>query len=399
MPAKIKAARKTVPIDQWNSASRVNSRDENGGLVQGDERDLQDPTPVKCQILIVDPNAQNRAQIKAILADLNHDLIEADCTDNALVALAHSAIDLVVVELDAPGMGAIAFCEAIRKVESTHLIPVFIHASVAETNAPEGQHSQEVRAIAAGADEFLLPPLRPTALRARVQATLRHKSMLESLDDSENVLFSLAKSVEDRDPDLSHHCQRLSTMAAGIGIALGLPAADIRALQFGGYLHDVGKIAIPDRVLFKAGPLTPEEWQIMKSHAERGERICACTKSLAPVLPIIRHHHEKFDGSGYPDGLKGEQIPLLARILQVADIFDALTTERPYKRAYTADEALEIMRQETEKGWRDPYLVEVFADLLPVFRHPASIDPGRLSLQALAASLEQYRRTSGAFKF
>jgi putative two-component system response regulator len=188
-------------------------------------------------------------------------------------------------------------------------------------------------------------------------------------------------------------------MAAGIGIALGLPAADIRALQFGGYLHDVGKIAIPDRVLFKAGPLTPEEWQIMKSHAERGERICACTKSLAPVLPIIRHHHEKFDGTGYPDGLKGEQIPLLARILQVADIFDALTTERPYKRAYTADEALEIMHQETEKGWRDPYLVAVFADLLPVFRHPASIDPGRLSLQALATSLEQYRRTSGALKF
>jgi putative two-component system response regulator len=222
--------------------------------------------------------------------------------------------------------------------------------------------------------------------------------MLESLDDSEAILFSLAKSVEDRDPDLSQHCQRLAMMAAGIGIALGLPAADVRSLQCGGYLHDVGKIAIPDRVLFKAGPLTPDEWQIMKSHAERGERMCACTKSLASVLPIIRHHHEKFDGSGYPDGLKGEQIPLLARILQVADIYDALTTERPYKRAYTSEEALEIMRQETEKGWRDPYLVEVFADLLPVFRHPAAMDPTRTSLQALAVSLEQYRRTEPTLK-
>jgi putative two-component system response regulator len=181
-------------------------------------------------------------------------------------------------------------------------------------------------------------------------------------------------------------------MSAGIGVALGLNSASIRSLHRGGFLHDVGKIAIPDHVLFKAGPLTPDEWEIMKSHAVRGERICACSPSLAPVLPIIRNHHEKFDGSGYPDGLKGEDIPLLARILQIADIYDALTTERPYKRAYSPEEALAIMREETKKGWRDPVLVEIFADLLPAFRHPAVLDSARLSLQALAVSLEEYRR-------
>jgi putative two-component system response regulator len=398
MPAKYKAAHKPIPIDQWSAGVRVNDNSEERTAGQADPRDLQEPNRVKCQILIVDPDADNRAQISGILSDLNHELIEADCTENAFLALAHHSIDLIIIDLDTPDMGGIAFCAAIRKVRSTHLIPLFIQASSAEPNEPESYQSQEVRAITAGADEFLLPPLRPAALRARVHATLRHKSMLESLDDSEAILFSLAKSVEDRDPDLSQHCQRLAMMAAGIGIALGLPAADVRSLQCGGYLHDVGKIAIPDRVLFKAGPLTPDEWQIMKSHAERGERMCACTKSLASVLPIIRHHHEKFDGSGYPDGLKGEQIPLLARILQVADIYDALTTERPYKRAYTSEEALEIMRQETEKGWRDPYLVEVFADLLPVFRHPAAMDPTRTSLQALAVSLEQYRRTEPTLK-
>ena len=218
--------------------------------------------------------------------------------------------------------------------------------------------------------------------------------MMESLDNSETVLFSLAKSVEDRDPDLGQHCQRLALMASAMGLALGLPPADIRALQHGGYLHDIGKIGIPDRVLFKTGPLTPDEWEIMRSHSVRGERICACMKSLAGALPMIRHHHEKFDGTRYPDRLKGEEIPLLARILQVVDIYDALTTERPYKRAYTPEEALTIMREETQKGWRDARLVEVFADLLPMFRHTSPGDTARISLQSLAESLEHYRKTS-----
>jgi putative two-component system response regulator len=224
-----------------------------------------------------------------------------------------------------------------------------------------------------------------------VQANLRHKAMVDTLDDSETVLFSLAKSVEDRDPDLGLHCQRLALMGAAMGVALKLPAGDILALQRGGYLHDIGKVSIPDRVLFKSGPLTPDEWEIMKSHAARGEKICTGVKSLAPVLPIIRNHHERWDGSGYPDGLRGEDIPLMARILQIADIYDALTTLRPYKCAYTAEESLAIICDETKKGWRDPQLVEVFADILPMFRMPGLPDFSRLSLQALAASLESFR--------
>ncbi len=148
-------------------------------------------------------------------------------------------------------------------------------------------------------------PLRPRALRARVQASLRYKAMIDSLDDSETILFSLAQSVEERDPDLGQHCQRLALMAAAMGVTLSLPGHDILALQRGGYLHDIGKVAIPDHVLFKAGPLTPEEWDIMKTHAERGERICSSMRSLSPVLPIIRHHHERWNGTGYPDGLSG----------------------------------------------------------------------------------------------
>ena len=130
----------------------------------------------------------------------------------------------------------------------------------------------------------------------------------------------------------------------------------------------------------------------MKSHSERGERICRNMRSLAPVLPIIRHHHERWNGTGYPDRLQGERIPLLARILQLADIYDALTTTRPYKRALTPDEALQVIRDEASKGWRDPRLVELFADTLPVFRTATPPDFSRLSLNALAASIERFRK-------
>ena len=337
------------------------------------------------KILVVDPSAANRLVLKATLGDLEHELIEAETTSDAITAISVHRVDLVLIDLSAPELGAIEFCRMLKKAVATQFLPVFVTSSSDDLE-------NEVRAIEAGADEFFVTPIRPRAFRARVQASLRHKAMIDSLDDSETVLFSLAQSVEDRDPGLGQHCERLALMAAAMGVALGLPGHDILALQRGGYLHDVGKVAIPDHVLFKAGPLTPEEWEIMKSHAERGERICSSMRSLAPVLPIIRHHHERWDGSGYPDGLKGEQIPLLARILQLADIYDALTTERSYKRALTPEEALKIIREEVDKGWRDPRLVELFADILPMFRTPSAPDLSRLSLHALAASLDQFRK-------
>ena len=185
-------------------------------------------------------------------------------------------------------------------------------------------------------------------------------------------------------------------MVAAMGVALQLPSHDIFTLQRGGYLHDIGKISIPDRILFKPGPLTPDEWEIMKAHTVRGEKICAGIKSLAPSF----HHpqsHERFDGLGYPDGLRGEQIPLLARILQLADIYDALTTVRPYKSAYTPEDALSIIMEETGKGWRDPHLVRIFADILPMFRSPSFNDLSRLSLRALAHSVESFRKDPASF--
>ncbi len=361
-----------LPVAHWHLMSSHDSQAE--------------PALGRSKILVVDASASTLAEPKSALRELNHELIEAKTTSEAIAAISVHMVDIVLIDLAAPELGAVEFCKMLKKTTATQFLPVFVLSSADDVDS-------EVRAIEAGADEYLVAPLHPRIFCARVQASLRHKAMVDSLDDSETVLFSLAQSVEERDPGLGQHCQRLALIGAALGVTLGLPTQDILALQRGGYLHDVGKVAVPDSILFKPGPLTRDEWEIMKTHAERGERICSKMRSLASVLPIIRHHHEKWDGTGYPDGLKGEEIPLLARILQLADIYDALTTQRPYKRAFSSEEALQILIDEAARGWRDPKLVETFADVLPMFRTTNPPDLARASLQALAASIERFRKT------
>jgi response regulator RpfG family c-di-GMP phosphodiesterase len=181
-----------------------------------------------------------------------------------------------------------------------------------------------------------------------------------SIPATEEILFALALAVEQRDRDTAGHCERLALVSVSLGMAMGLDVQSLLTLYRGGYLHDIGKVGIPDSILFKPAKLTAEEWVTMRSHTTRGEEICRPLKSLKPVLPLIRHHHERWDGSGYPDGLRGDQIPILARILQIADIYDALTSPRPYKRALSIPDALDTIRRETDRGWRDPAIVALF---------------------------------------
>lgn len=373
-------------LDAVNSLQAIQAADGASAL----PTDLKEQNRPNAKILIIDPAAARRWNVLQCLGDLAGTILEASSTSEGLSILGRHPIDLVLLDLRAPEIGAANFCREVRNSPAMKFLQLFV---LAESDSLDA----EVGAIEAGANEFLVAPLRDRALRARVQSNLRHKEMVDSLDDSETVLFSLAKSIEDRDPDLSLHCQRLSIMAAALGVALELPAHDIHTLQRGGYLHDIGKISIPDRILFKPGPLTPDEWELMKSHTLRGEKICTGIKSLTSVLPIVRSHHERWDGLGYPDGLRGDQIPLLARILQLADIYDALTTVRPYKAAYAPEEALSIIMEETGKGWRDPKLVRIFADLIPMFRG-ALPDLSRLSLNALAQSVESFRKESAPLR-
>jgi putative two-component system response regulator len=259
---------------------------------------------------------------------------------------------------------------------ATQLIPILMITSV------QGVEN-EIAGISSGADEFLIKPLHPSVVRARVRAMLRNKALVDSLEEAETILFALAQAVERRDPYTGQHCQRLAAASVLLGEALGLPRHDLVALYRGGFLHDIGKIGIPDSILFKQGVLTNDEWLVMRSHPVKGEEICKPMKSLWPVLPIIRNHHERWDGTGYPDGLSGDAIPLLARIMQVVDIYDALTTERPYKPALSSDAAFALMEEEASRGWRDPELVWLFSNTL---KSAASSD-----LDTISESLQNLR--------
>jgi putative two-component system response regulator len=228
-----------------------------------------------------------------------------------------------------------------------------------------------LRGIESGADDFLSKPIAPEELFARVTSLLKLKEFTDELENAESVLCTLGLIVEGRDPYTVGHCERLAEDASALGRHLGLDGDAVVALRRGGYLHDLGKIAVPDEILKKGSDLTLSEWQVMKQHPATGESICRPLKSFRLILPIIRSHHEHWNGSGYPDGLRGEEIPLLARILQVVDVYDALRTERPYKPVLGHEKAALMMRREADAGLWDKHLVEEYLSLLRKRRHAA----------------------------
>jgi putative two-component system response regulator len=334
-------------------------------------------------ILLVDGLELNRRLLKGILKATNYKILEAARPSEAFALLESEKIDLVMADLVMPEMSGIEFCGMLKADRRTQLIPILM------TTGVQGVEN-EVAGLESGADEFLIRPLKPSLVRVRVRTMLRNKALIDSLEEAETILFALAQAVEHRDRYTGQHCERLAAYGMGLARALGLSKADQLTLFRGGYLHDIGKISIPDNILFKRGLLTDQEWEIMRQHTVRGEEICRPMKSLAPVLPIIRSHHERWDGTGYPDGLRGEEIPLLARITQVADIYDALTTARPYKPAFSHDQAIAMMQEEARRGWRDPELVPLFAEIA----HPlqsADPTPWRESAE-MQESLENMRR-------
>ncbi len=338
-------------------------------------------------ILIVDDIELNRRLLKAMLKTGAYRILEAARPSAAISILEKEKVDLVVVDLVMPEMSGPEFCHLLKSEKRTQLIPILMTTSVQGTE-------NEVAGLESGADEFLIKPLQPAVARTRIRSMLRNKALTDSLEEAETILFALAQSVERRDRYTGLHCERLTAYSLALGQALGLPRQDQLALYRGSYLHDIGKIGIPDAILFKRGLLTDEEWQTMRLHTIRGEEICKPMKTLAPVLPIIRSHHERWDGTGYPDGLSGEEIPLLARILQVADIYDALTTARPYKPAFSHHHSLEIMVEEARRGWRDPELIPLFAEVAQrnVLQNSGSGTPVWPENTSMQESLDNMRR-------
>jgi putative two-component system response regulator len=329
--------------------------------------------PVTGTVLVADDQASNRELLEELLTTQGFKVITVPDGALALKELARTQVDLVLLDVMMPHLNGFDACEKIKSNPETYLIPVVLITALSDKQ-------DRIKGIKAGADDFLTRPVERAELLARVGSLLKLKHRTDELERAEAVLFTLARSIEGKDPYTHGHCERLSDYSARLGEHLRLTEDEITALRRAGIVHDVGKIAVPDAILLKPGRLTEEEWKVVRQHPVVGERICAPLKSFRLVLPIIRHHHEKLDGSGYPDGLRGDAIPITARVIQIVDIFDALTTDRPYKKAFSTADALQTMREELAKGWWDRSIFEEFERLV-------SRDSAALSRSASAGSL------------
>ena len=306
------------------------------------------------RILVVDDEAKNVEVISRLMRRLGYDVLTATSGELALESVARHKPDLVLLDVNMTGIDGFEVCRRIKSDAGTRLIPVILITGLNAT-------TDRVRGIEAGADDFLTKPPVIAELEARVRSLTRLKQYTDELETAESIILTLGLTIESRDPYTQGHCERVARYAAALGARLGLDDGQLVALHRGAFLHDVGKVGIPDAILLKPGSLTPSEQATMQEHTVIGHRLCGELRSLEEVRPIVRHHHERPNGTGYPDRLEGERIPLLARIMNVVDSYDALTTERPYKAAFSTAEAFREMRDEAARGWKFPALVEEFA--------------------------------------
>jgi putative two-component system response regulator len=294
--------------------------------------------------------------VGSMLTRAGYQVVTASDGEQALQIVEATHPDLVLMDIVMPKLSGYQVCERIKRNPATRLTPVVLITALNE-------REDRIQGINAGADDFLTKPVNPHELKARVRSLVRLKRYTDDLDSAESVIMSLALVIEARDAYTDGHCQRLAAYATSLGSALGLGDDDLAALFRGGYLHDVGKVGIPDAVLLKSDRLSRAEYDCIKQHTVIGDRLCGELRSLRRVRPIVRHHHERLDGSGYPDGLRGDDIPLLAQLMGIVDVYDAITTSRPYKRAASLERACEELMDEVKQGWRRKDLVQAFIAL------------------------------------
>jgi putative two-component system response regulator len=308
-------------------------------------------------ILIADDDEISARFLKRLLLREGHHVSVVASADEVIAACSTDPPDLVVIDLVAPRGHGFEVCRRLKDQPDTRFIPVVIVTS-------ENDRQERLAGISAGADDFVSKPFDVMELHARIKSLVKLKRYTDELESAEAVILGLGATIEARDPTTQGHCERLVSYATSLGKSLGLDDTDLDALARGGYLHDIGKIAVPDSVLLKDGKLDKDETRVMREHPVVGDALCAGLRSLNNVRPIVRHHHERLDGSGYPDGLRNTAVPLLAQIVSVVDVYDALTSERPYHHARPRDEAFDVLSGEASKGWRDRALVDAFVNVL-----------------------------------
>ena len=309
-------------------------------------------------VLVVDDGAANRELLRTYLTNIDCEVRLAADGFTALEMIEADPPDLVLLDVRMPKMDGYEVCRRIKSMPSGRLLPVVMITGFSQT-------AHRVAALEAGADDFMTKPVEGAELLARVRSALRLKELYNTLDSAERVIFSLATAVEAKDSFTERHTQRVGESARHLGEKLGLPVPTLEVLYRGGMIHDIGKIGVSDSILHKPGPLDSGEWPQMQAHVEIGESIVRPLHSTSGLLPIIRHHHERFDGHGYPDGLRAREIPRAARIVSVCDAFDALVNDRPYRIHRSTAEALAVLRAGAGSQW-DPEVVDLLASELPV---------------------------------
>jgi cyclic di-GMP phosphodiesterase len=308
------------------------------------------------RVLVADDHEQHVELLDGYLTAVGHDCLHAYDGEEALRRLRSDAPELMVLDVGMPRLNGFQTCERIKRHPTLRQIPVVLMLD-------EGSMEEKLRGIEVGADDFLTKPFNKLELLTRVKSLVRVKRLNDQLDQTEAVIYNLARVIEEKDEFRQHHSERLTALITRFARALDLAEDEIETLRLGAALHDIGTVGVRESILQKRGSLTEDEYAEIKRHPVIGERLCAALRCGDDVAPLVRYHQERWDGQGYPDGLRGEQIPLLARVMAVADAYAALTSERPYRAAMSSVEAARILEDGAGSQW-DPTLVRVFLDVV-----------------------------------
>lgn len=309
------------------------------------------------RVLVVDDNPTNANLLNQVLATEGHEVVVARDGLEALERIGEQMPDLILLDLDMPRLDGYEVCRRVKKDPASRLIPIVIITAQAAFDA-------KLRAWELGADDFITKPFQCLEVVARSRSLLRIKRLVDERDSAEAVVFAFARVVEAKSPYTHGHSERVAAYALTLASQVQLPESEWETLRKGALLHDIGKISVPDSILDKPAGLTPAEFEIMKQHTVQGARIVESLRSIQDAVPMIRWHHERLDGKGYPDGLAGDAIPPLVRILAVADVYDSLSSKRPYRGALPPTQCLQILRRDAANGGLDPVLVESFCTAL-----------------------------------
>ncbi|MCP5463502.1 MAG: response regulator [Deltaproteobacteria bacterium] len=312
---------------------------------------------VKRKILVVDDNETNVELICMHLKPFPYEIIKAYNGEEALQKIQENEPDLILLDLMMPKVSGYEVCQKIKSDPKTALIPVIIITALRELD-------DKIKALELGADDFLIKPFNKIELITRIKSLLRMKVLLDEMDHAESMVFALVEALEAKDIYTRGHSERVAKYSMILAREMGMTEQEVEVIRKGSLLHDIGKIGVKDAILNKVEKLTQEEIAHIRTHPARGYEICKSLKSFKAYLPCIRWHHERMDGKGLPDGIPGEKIPTSARICAITDAFDAMTSNRPYRKGISPLQASNIFERERDSGQWDPDIIDVFVNLI-----------------------------------